>query len=538
MTDPEFLLPLLDAGWEVHIPMHRGTGLSTPLTCDALAFEEPPPASDPGPMPTSADELLDHPEFRAHAEATEACIDELEATWGRDGLAGFTSWEAARDIGHLIARERGTGNEPVMIFGVSYGTWLAQRYLQYFPDQPDGVVLDGVFDLRSDILRSDIYTRELLDRTLAVCDADPTCAAAFDHTPAADVHARVRDALDAGSCRPLAEAGIDAATFDEILALMLVEGTPELVAAIIQRVDHCEREPMELFAEFSAFELGLADGDEAFDEPSSSSGWHGWRGCDDDDDDGGEYDDDLAYGDRESDWRDGEWLGDDWRSDDDGDAWLGDDEAWDDEGFWPSDDGAPGFEDEDPLAFENPVLFSVLTHLDLINDAVSMAEPPRSVASYPPSLDGLLETYEKRGIAALDGLFLLAEHTLWPEVRIDAHVVRTMPEVDVPILMLNGGLDAATVPRWGELAAAHFDGPSQHSVWFPTAGHGTIDWTFTRDGANCSFDLIQAFMSHPDATALDTSCVDEVLGPDYAADAPETQEMAEVFFGEPTLFSE
>lgn len=72
-----------------------------------------------------------------------SCAEHLKQTVGMDRLMQVTMSNAARDIGTLAGKYREPGAR-VIVLGLSYGTTLAHRYMQIFPDQPDGVVWAGV----------------------------------------------------------------------------------------------------------------------------------------------------------------------------------------------------------------------------------------------------------------------------------------------------------------------------------------------------------------------------------------------------------
>lgn len=102
---------------------HRGVGRSTRLSCPDQEAE-----GSEGGIDVTAAEWPD-------------CLAAAQAEWG-DGLAAFSIDEAARDLHALIERLR--GEQQVFVYGGSYGTTLAHRFLQHFPDAVDGVILDSL----------------------------------------------------------------------------------------------------------------------------------------------------------------------------------------------------------------------------------------------------------------------------------------------------------------------------------------------------------------------------------------------------------
>jgi pimeloyl-ACP methyl ester carboxylesterase len=75
----------------------------------------------------------------------------------------------------LIERTRGP-NEHVFVLGVSYGTYLVQRYLQLHPTQPTGVVLDSIAPPVAAFSQFDQWSNEGAKKLLETCDRDPFCA--------------------------------------------------------------------------------------------------------------------------------------------------------------------------------------------------------------------------------------------------------------------------------------------------------------------------------------------------------------------------
>jgi pimeloyl-ACP methyl ester carboxylesterase len=225
---------------ELYFIDHRGTGRSGRLGCTRgeASWSE-------GAGAITADEWPD-------------CRDEVISTWG-DGLNGFTATAAARDLGKLIERSRHEGDE-VYVYSVSYGTYWAQRYLQLYPDQADGVVLDSIcspgecrFGLRYD---------QLFDQTgkklLALCGKDTVCRSRLGDDPEqflTDLYAK----LDDGHCP---EIGFDRARLRELLAMLLMYvGVRDYIPALIYRIDRCEQKDIDaLNALWNALaELGGSD---------------------------------------------------------------------------------------------------------------------------------------------------------------------------------------------------------------------------------------------------------------------------------------
>jgi pimeloyl-ACP methyl ester carboxylesterase len=171
-------LAQLAPGVEVFVLEHRGVGQSTRLSC---AAED---RAINGLIPV---------------DAMPSCLAELRATWGDDGLAQFSTEAAARDLHAVVERVRAPGR-PVVLYGVSYGTYLVQGFLHLFPEASDAAVLDSVVapgDYRLDNYDThwDTIARKLADR----CAADDICRANAGDDPWATLGEGVA-ALREGRC--------------------------------------------------------------------------------------------------------------------------------------------------------------------------------------------------------------------------------------------------------------------------------------------------------------------------------------------------
>lgn len=148
----------------------RGTGHSAPLDCPTL--EDASQDYDP--------DLV--------RQATSACLDAL-----RLDPRLFTTSAAVAD---LEAVRRALGYQQWNLYGVSYGTRVAQHYLQRYPDAVRTLVIDGVVPpglaLGPDIAP---HAQATLDGILARCAGADYCAEAFPDTPGqlAALSQRLRD---------------------------------------------------------------------------------------------------------------------------------------------------------------------------------------------------------------------------------------------------------------------------------------------------------------------------------------------------------
>jgi pimeloyl-ACP methyl ester carboxylesterase len=116
----------------------------------------------------------------AGPEALEAfiprCLEQLE-----HDARTYTTSVAVRDLERV---REALGIERWNVYGVSYGTRVAQHYLRRFPERTRAVVLDGVVPpalaLGPDVARE---AQDALDSIFARCAADEGCGSRFTDLP-------------------------------------------------------------------------------------------------------------------------------------------------------------------------------------------------------------------------------------------------------------------------------------------------------------------------------------------------------------------
>lgn len=133
----------------------RGTGQSAPMTCDV-----------------DEDIIEGHFSAEQTIAQTEACLDTLP-----HDPRYFTTSVAVQD---LEALRVALGYEKFNVYGISYGTRVAQHFLRRYPDSTRTVILDGVVPpqlaLGPDIA---IKAQNTLDAIFARCSERPACAERF-----------------------------------------------------------------------------------------------------------------------------------------------------------------------------------------------------------------------------------------------------------------------------------------------------------------------------------------------------------------------
>jgi len=198
---------------------HRGVGESTRLTC--------PAAEDPG---------SDGRALLTVAEAP-ACIASLQGQWG-DDLGAFNTTNAARDLEYVIEKTRQSRGQKVFLYGVSYGTFLLQRFLQLGPAGISGVMLDGVvapdrwsfFNLPSQV---DPVARDLA----RVCDEDAVCGEKLGGQAWSFLQNTLA-AADRGHCPALAKDSYALGHYGAFL--MRFEETRRLIFPFFYRIARCD----------------------------------------------------------------------------------------------------------------------------------------------------------------------------------------------------------------------------------------------------------------------------------------------------------
>lgn len=201
-----FVDTVLNAGFELVVPTHRGNAYGTTLQC--------PGATDEG-----------------------SCIAAVQAEWGA-GLRHFEARQAARDVVALAAAHPPPTRGTARIFGGSYGTVWLQRTVQAAPALFDGVYMDAAGDLGMDFERIGAWFDAAGRALLLRCDEDPSCAARFPDgavAAAAQVHS---DAVAGAGCPSALGVGLP-----ELQALFsrLLQGTTERlwVAPLLYRLQRC-----------------------------------------------------------------------------------------------------------------------------------------------------------------------------------------------------------------------------------------------------------------------------------------------------------
>ncbi len=226
-----------DPGVTMYLPDHRGTGASTRLSCP----EQESPESLHG---TSV-----------AFEETAACAAAVTARWG-ERVQHFSVRQAARDLGELISAATPDDGQ-VFVLGNSYGTYWATRYLQQFPTQPSGLIMDsicapGSCDLAAFDTGNDVAARRLFD----VCGQDAVCAAKLGPDPWQKLEA-LHTQLQAGHCPLLQQSGLTSKALKQLgFVLMTNQQLMPLLPPIVYRALRCDPADVEVVGPLVGYFLG------------------------------------------------------------------------------------------------------------------------------------------------------------------------------------------------------------------------------------------------------------------------------------------
>lgn len=177
------------AGRDIVLVDQRGTGGSNPLHCPG--FHKPGFAYQP---------------LYPVAEVRE-CRRTLERA------ADLTKYGTAEAVADLDAVRAALGYRQIDLFGLSYGSTVALRYMASYPDRVRAAVLMGVAPANATPPKGHALAGEqALQKLFGLCRSDAACAAAFN--PAADLE-RVRTRL-----RSIPNAPSDEVFFEKLRSMM------------------------------------------------------------------------------------------------------------------------------------------------------------------------------------------------------------------------------------------------------------------------------------------------------------------------------
>jgi len=225
---------------------HRGSGHSGRLSCP----EQEDAASDGGVVITEVEWV--------------ACLSSLQS--GEVELDDVTTTAAAWDLGELIEQTREPG-DVMFVWGISYGTYHAQRYLQLFPEQPTGVILEAIAPAGTMWSEFDQRFSEVARSIVELCVDDPGCESRLGSDPWSYM-SQARTIVDSGQCN----LGIDGATWGQLLGLLLYDyALREVVPALAYRATRCSADDLSAYARLFSVLGGSGTGLMSVDEQGPNS---------------------------------------------------------------------------------------------------------------------------------------------------------------------------------------------------------------------------------------------------------------------------
>jgi len=211
---------------------HRGVGRSTRLGCPAEEAID----SD-GSIQITVDEM-------------PACLAHVRGTFDDAALTGFSTTEAAHDVGELIAHLR-RADETSMVWGGSYGTHWANRYAQLYPSQSEAIVL-GALAINNELARIDGRFGALALAYLERCQIGPcgdAFAAAFGGQTAPDVAIDLLRGSGKTLCPELEAEGWEVRSLKVFFGSVLYDwNARKLIPPLVYRAARCSPDDVAVFA--------------------------------------------------------------------------------------------------------------------------------------------------------------------------------------------------------------------------------------------------------------------------------------------------
>ena len=208
----------------------RGVGYSEPtLDCDEFRITYLQDIQ--GRLP--ADQKISY-----YQGALLGCRNSLQKVGAN--LSVYTSPDTAADAKDILI---GLGYQQANLYGISYGTRIAQFMMRDYPEIVRSAILDSVVPIEAQLLNQSSSEQDhALHVLFEACESDPACASAYP-----DLEATYNEVVDRLNAQPLTlifpinesarlEQVVDGHTFrDTILWALRMQPTIALVPQIIQR---------------------------------------------------------------------------------------------------------------------------------------------------------------------------------------------------------------------------------------------------------------------------------------------------------------
>ena len=201
---------------DIYIPILRGTGASSFLSCSVSMAVDP-----------------------------QRCFDDLYLQYG-DDLNQFNMINATHDTGYLIDNMSATESD-VVVYGTSYGGFRAQRYLQYYPEQSDAIVIDSAVHLDNQFQYQSVEGNEVGYLLLDYCAQDQFCNEQLNGDPRGYFEQTYQQLL-ADQCPAVGggEEQINILQIKEFFYFLLGERRYSLLPAFIKLLNRCSETDQQL----------------------------------------------------------------------------------------------------------------------------------------------------------------------------------------------------------------------------------------------------------------------------------------------------
>ena len=228
--------------WDIYIPIHRGVEGPSKLTCD----------NDIN-LPSSE------------------CFNHLMTEYG-DKLAAFNTENAAYDLADIIAKVSEI-DEKDIVFGISYGTFLAQKYLQQQEEkseiaQIDGLILDSSSPLDFQAIEMPDNYDLIGERVLEICNTNEFCHQQLGGDPLAFLDLTLEKLAHGGCLIGGNEKNILTVNIAKSILDLALTDFKDTVPGIIKMLNRCNNNDQSAFAH--AFLL-LNEPDELSNLPFSNN---------------------------------------------------------------------------------------------------------------------------------------------------------------------------------------------------------------------------------------------------------------------------
>jgi pimeloyl-ACP methyl ester carboxylesterase len=219
------IMAQLDRRTDVYTLDHRGAGNSNRLSCPEQETED----SEEGVWLTESE--------------WDACISHLKETYDLDA---FTVTQAAKDLGFIIELIKEEKKE-IFVVAHSYGTYLAHRCAQIFPDYADGLILDSVVPSVGLGEQLEILGNDVANDFFALCKEDPFCNDKMGDDPWGKAN-EIFEMFKDGHCPEVVESGLTPEYLQELaFSTLYYWDLRIMLPAIYHRIERCSKKDVRAF---------------------------------------------------------------------------------------------------------------------------------------------------------------------------------------------------------------------------------------------------------------------------------------------------